>query len=69
MKIITEKAIKELYDAIRCQQALCNRYVKLFGQDNNFTQSMFDVLTGMEEAFKIVAGMTPADYFIANPDK
>ena len=69
MKIITEKAIKELYDAIRWQQALCNKYVRLFGQDDNITRGEFNVLTGMEEAFKIVAGMTSTDYFIANLDK
>lgn len=64
-----ESKIKELYDAIQCQQALCNKYVELFGQDDHLTRSAFNVLTGMDEAFKIVAGMTPTDYFIANLNK
>lgn len=61
--------IEKLLKAIEEQEERFQRRKNLFGSSDEFTRDTFRELMGMEEAFKIITGMTVVEYILSNEFK
>lgn len=59
-----ESKIRELYESIVLKRDELLKKVKLFGDGDMMCILALRELEGMEEAFKIVAGMDAVDYML-----
>ena len=57
--------IEKLFEAISEKADKYAEHVKMFGRDHWMVQNELQVLNGMEEAFKIVAGHSYTDHLLA----
>lgn len=62
-KLYDMTAIEKLYDAITAKQEKFMSALETLGSENTLTIIYFRELTGMKEAFEIVAGESYIDYF------
>lgn len=63
-----EEKIKELHLAIVAATKSFNSAFELFGPADISTQNRLEYLTGLRDAFKIITGMSDADYMISETE-
>lgn len=61
--------IEKLLKAIEERQETFQRRKNLFGSNNVLTRDSFRELMGLEEAFKIITGMTVVEYILSDEFK
>lgn len=62
---MTNYNIEKLLEAIEERNETFRRRVELFGSDDILTLSAFSEVKGLEEAFRLVTGMTVVQYVLS----
>lgn len=60
--------IEKLYDAITEKNAQVVEMMRLFGEDHWLVQKEITVISGMRDAFEIIAGHSYTDHLLAKVD-
>ena len=63
-----EEKIKELHLAIVAASKSFNSAFDAFGSGDISTQKRLEYLTGLQDAFKIITGMSDVDYMISETE-
>lgn len=63
-----EEKIKELHLAIVAATKSFHSVFDVFGPDDISTQKRLEYLTGLQDAFKIITGMSDVDYMISETE-
>ena len=61
--------IEKLFEAISEKADKFAEHTKMFGRDHWLVQKELQMLNGMEDAFKVIAGCSYTDYLLAKIDE
>lgn len=61
-----DSIVQKLFEEIQNKTEYWGRQREIFGEDHYITLATSHEIIGMEEAFKIIAGMSVTEYLIKN---
>ena len=64
-----DSIVQKLFEEIQNKTEYWGRQREIFGEDHYITLATFHEIIGMEKAFKIIAGMSAAQYLIKTSDE